>query len=141
MQRQRWSKYNVKDKRATILVVDDTPDVLLLMVRVLSSRGYRVVSASNGQEALEQMQQAHPDLVLLDLSMPMLNGWDTLSAIRQFAQSASLPVIAVTAHAMSGDREAVLLHGFNGYITKPLDMRLFLDTISATLQSAMQQRP
>ena len=141
MQRQRWSKYNVKDKRATILVVDDTPDVLLLMVRVLSSRGYRVVSASNGQEALEQMQQAHPDLVLLDLSMPMLNGWDTLSAIRQFAQSASLPVIAVTAHAMSDDREAVLLHGFNGYITKPLDMRLFLDTISATLQSAMQQRP
>jgi CheY-like chemotaxis protein len=125
----------MSDNAATILVVDDTPEVLGMIVKVLSTRGYQVLAARSGQEAIEHVRRASPDLVLLDLSMPRLNGWETLLALRQLPQMAELPVIAVTAHAMKGDREAVMQHGFTGYITKPLDMPLFLETVSSVLQS------
>lgn len=118
----------------TILVVEDSPDVRAVLVRLLQHNNYEVIETTNGFEALAQIQQHRPDLVLLDLSMPIMDGWTTLESIRALPGCATLPIVAVTAHTMGGDREAVLRHGFNAYVMKPLDIRIFLATIADTLR-------
>jgi CheY-like chemotaxis protein len=117
-----------------IMVVEDSPDVRAVMVRLLRYGGYDVIETVNGQEALARMREHEPALVLLDLSMPVMNGWMTLSAIRALPGGDRIPVVAVTAHAMTGDREAALKHGFDAYVTKPLDIHVFLDTVAKMLR-------
>jgi len=119
---------------ATILVVEDSPDVRELLVSLLTRSGYTVNSASNGKTALEMLQEQRPDLILLDLSMPIMDGWQTLAAIRALSDGAQRIVVAVTAHALPHERDEGLRRGFNAYITKPIDIRGFLQTIAALLQ-------
>jgi two-component system, cell cycle response regulator DivK len=122
------------DTRYTVLIAEDAPDIRDILARLLQRSGYRVIETSNGREALASLQAERPDVVLLDLSMPVIDGWDALSAIRAFPGGKQLPIVAVTAHAMVGDREAALRHGFNAYITKPLDLRSLLDLVKQLLQ-------
>jgi two-component system, cell cycle response regulator DivK len=118
----------------TVLIAEDAPDILDILARLLQRSGYRVIETSNGREALASLQAERPDVVLLDLSMPVVDGWDALSAIRALPDGEQLPVVAVTAHAMVGDREAVLRHGFDAYIAKPLDLRSLLDMVKQLLK-------
>ncbi len=117
----------------TIAVVEDNPDNRLLVQAILED-SYRVVEYENGADALAGMAQEVPDLVLLDISLPGMDGTEVLKRIREDVKLARLPVIAVTAHAMSGDRERFLAEGFDDYLTKPIvDEELLLEAIARRL--------
>jgi two-component system cell cycle response regulator DivK len=103
-----------------ILIVEDKPSSRELLRTVLEQLGYAVIEARDGDEALRQVRQQPPDLVLMDLQMPARNGYDVLQEIRKDPGLARLPVVAVTANAMPGDQEKVLAAGFTGYIAKPV---------------------
>ncbi len=105
----------------TILVAEDDPASRELMREILEAGGYRVLEACNGGEALQKMEEMEPDLVLLDIQMPGLDGFAVLRQLRQNPSYATLPVVALTAYAMRGDREKVLAAGFDAYLTKPVD--------------------
>ncbi len=104
-----------------ILVAEDDPLSRELVTELLEDWGYEVVEACDGREALQQIKETSPDLVLLDIQMPILNGFAVVSQLRQDARFAALRVVAVTAYAMQGDREKGLSAGFDAYITKPID--------------------
>ena len=111
---------------STILIAEDNPVNRELLREILEAGQYQVVEAGDGQEALAKLDQAQPDLVLLDINMPVLDGFATLSRIRNHPQFSQLPVLAVTAYAMKEDREKVLGAGFNGYLSKPIDAAALL---------------
>ena len=113
----------------TIAVVEDNPDNRLLLQALLSDR-YDVVEYDNGTDALAGMAASLPDLVLLDISLPGMDGNEILGRIRTDPRLRPLPVVALTAHAMAGDREKYLRAGFDDYITKPIvDETLLLAAI------------
>lgn len=103
----------------TILVVENEENNRCLMEQILGFAGYRYLSATNGLEALEVLDREHIDLVLIDLSMPVLDGYRATEIIRQRPDGAALPIVAVTAHAMSEDRELALRSGCTDYLAKP----------------------
>lgn len=104
----------------TVLVVDDEPDSIEVVTEVLEFYGAIVHYAYDGEQALAVLSRVKPNLILSDLSMPKIDGWGLLSAIRTDPALAEVPVIALTAHAMTGDRERGLAAGFTSYLTKPL---------------------
>ena len=116
-----------------IAVVEDNPDNRLL-VQVILEPLYEVVEYETGFAALEGLPKEKPDLVLLDISLPEMDGAEVLRRLRADPQLRSLPVIALTAHAMTGDREKFLAAGFNDYVTKPIvDENVLLDAIRRLL--------
>lgn len=102
-----------------IAVVEDNPDNRLLLRALLEPR-YDIQEYEDGLKALEQMPQQKPDLVLMDISLPHLSGVEVLAKMREDEALKDIPVISVTAHAMSGDREKYLGYGFNDYLAKPI---------------------
>ena len=106
-----------------VLVAEDNPVNRELLRELLENRGYDVVEAPDGQEALRMIEQTHPDILLLDIGMPVLDGFAVMRKIRQNPSLATLPVLAVTAYAMQGDRDNVLNAGFDGYLSKPINAR------------------
>lgn len=124
----------------TIAVVEDNADNRLLLQAILEGM-YRLVEYENGIDALAGLEASLPDLVLLDISLPGMDGNEILSRIRRDARLSRLPVIALTAHAMSGDREKYLAAGFNDYITKPIvDETVLLGAIARWLAASGSSR-
>ena len=117
---------------ARILVVDDEADILDLLSELLGESGYDVVRASDGREAMRALFQAQPDLVLLDVAMPELDGWQTLERIRD---ASDLPVLMLTARAGEDDKVRGLRAGANDYVTKPFSTRELLARIDALLRA------
>jgi CheY-like chemotaxis protein len=109
-----------------VLVLDDEPDSLEVATRVLKFYGASVHTASNGREGLEMIQSLRPRFVISDLSMPVMDGWEFLYNLRKDSQMDNIPVIALTAHAMAGDRERGIQAGFHNYLTKPLTPATFM---------------
>lgn len=105
-----------------ILVVEDNRDNMTLIVDVLSSLDYEVIQAMDGEEGLEKAKSEKPDLILMDLSLPKMDGWTATRTIKADETIKSIPVIALTAHAMVGDRERALEAGCDDYITKPINL-------------------
>jgi CheY-like chemotaxis protein len=103
------------------LIAEDNAVNRELLRELLESRGYDVVEACDGQEALKVIEQAQPDILLLDIGMPKMDGYAVVHKLREDPRLAKLPVVAVTAYAMQGDREKVLDSGFDGYLSKPID--------------------
>jgi CheY-like chemotaxis protein len=119
--------------KRTIGVVEDNPDNRLLL-RALLDDLYEIVEYETGQEALDGMSSSLPDLLLLDISLPGLDGMEVLRRIRTDMALTELPVIALTAHAMAGDKSRFLGAGFNDYVSKPIvDENLLLTTIEKWL--------
>jgi len=104
-----------------ILVVDDNPVSRELVREVLQRPDYQMLEASDGQKALDTIAQAEPDMVLMDIQIPIFDGYEVLHRIRSDPRFAALRVIALTAYAMPADRERALAAGFEAYITKPID--------------------
>ncbi|MGH9341597.1 MAG: response regulator [Acidobacteriota bacterium] len=102
-----------------IALVEDNPDNRML-VHVILEDHYEIIEYESGAQALEGIRESRPDLVLLDISLPELDGTEVLHEIRSDSELSSLPVIALTAHAMTGDREKYLAAGFNEYVAKPI---------------------
>ncbi len=105
----------------TVLVVDDMSDNLILISLSLQDMGYRVVTASNGADALNVAKLARPDLILMDIAMPQQDGLAATRRIREETDLQNIPVIALTAFDTDGFRQAAFDAGFNGYLTKPID--------------------
>lgn len=112
----------------SILILDDEPDSLEVARLVLRFYGAIIQTASNGKDGLEKLRSmlTPPRFIISDLSMPVMDGWTFLTELRQDASFKAIPVIALTAHAMVGDRERALEAGFNNYLTKPLSADTFI---------------
>ena len=105
----------------TALIIEDNPDNMVLITRFLEKFGYRTLQASTGMEGFEMALQKRPDFVILDIQLPDIEGTEVLRKIRSSEIGNSIPVIAMTSYAMSGDREKLLAAGCDGYIEKPID--------------------
>jgi two-component system, cell cycle response regulator DivK len=116
-----------------ILVVEDNPLNLKLVRDVLQFAGYDVVEAHSGEEGLRVAQEDPPDLVLMDLQLPGIDGTETLHRLRKGPLARDVPVVAVTAFAMAADRERAALAGFDGYVEKPISVRDLPGQIEAFL--------
>lgn len=112
-----------------ILIAEDNAVNRELMRELLETRGYVVVEASDGEEALTVIGLTQPDILLLDIGMPKLDGFAVIRKIRENPRLARLPVLAVTAYAMQGDQERILNAGFDGYLSKPVNSRSLGDEI------------
>lgn len=117
----------------TIAIVDDNADNILLL-KILLGDHYQVFTFDSGVKALESFKSAPPELVLMDISLPVMDGIAALKIMRADPLLKSIPVIALTAHAMRGDREVYLAHGFNDYFSKPiLDVSILIEMIERLL--------
>jgi two-component system, cell cycle response regulator DivK len=114
-----------------ILIVEDNEMNRDMLSRRLERRGFEVVMAVDGGEGVAMARSEMPDLVLMDMSLPVMNGWEATQAIRADASTAHLPVIALTAHSMPGDREKAMEAGCNDYDTKPVDLPRLLAKMAA----------
>jgi CheY-like chemotaxis protein len=104
-----------------VLVAEDNAVNRELLRELLEARGYAVFEACDGREALHMIEQTQPDILLLDIGMPVLDGFGVIREIRGNPRLATLPVLAVTAYAMQGDQEKIMMSGFNGYLSKPVN--------------------
>jgi CheY-like chemotaxis protein len=110
-----------QDKSLTVLLVEDTEDNRFMMRRLLEMTGYRVVEAMNGEEAVKLAERETPQLILMDLSLPVLDGLAATRLIRKLPQLALTPIIAVSAHDTSDFQSEAIKAGCNSYVTKPID--------------------
>jgi len=127
---------------ARILIIEDNPTNMELMAYLVTAFGYDVEVAPDGQTGVDLALHEPPDLIICDIEMPGLNGFDVLRTLRERSQTRNLAMIAVTAYAMVGDRERMLTAGFDGYLSKPIDPETFVKEIEAYLperkRSALQ---
>jgi two-component system cell cycle response regulator DivK len=123
----------MNDKR--ILYIEDNPENRLLVKRVLEAEGYRVFEAVDGQSGLEAAAETDPDLILLDISLPEMDGYTLAERFQDMPELTDVPVLAVTANVMKGDRERSLAAGCNGYIPKPID----IDRLPGQIERALQK--
>jgi CheY-like chemotaxis protein len=121
-----------------ILVAEDNAVNRELLRELLEARGYTVLEACDGQQALQMIEQALPELLLLDIGMPVLDGFGVILKIRENPRLAPLPVVAVTAYAMRGDREKILASGFDGYLSKPLNPSSLTEELDRLLTKSTQ---
>lgn len=106
-----------------ILVVEDNQDNREMVVKALKFNGYQVVEAVDGEEAIEKVKAEHPDLILLDIFLPKMDGYEATRRLKGDTSLRNIPIIALTAHAMKGSMEEALAVGCDGYISKPIDVR------------------
>ena len=120
---------------ATVLLIEDNEQNRYLATYLLEQHGYRVVAAHDGPQGVALAQELQPDLVLLDIQLPTMDGYAVAAALRQIDSLQTVPIIAVTSYAMVGDREKSLAAGCNGYIEKPINPDTFLAEITEFLHS------
>ena len=120
---------------ARILLVEDHEEIWDFLSRRLRRRGYEVALAHDGEAGIAQARSIRPDVILLDMNLPILDGWSTARALKADAQTRAIPVIALTAHAMTGDRDKALQAGCDDYHAKPIDFPKLLSQIGAAIET------
>ncbi len=118
---------------ATILYVEDNDDNVFMLRPRLERQGFRVLVAIDGESGLRLVREQRPDLILMDLSLPGLDGWEATRRLKADGATRAIPVIALSAHAMAGDRERALAAGCDDYDAKPVNFKRLLDKIRALL--------
>jgi CheY-like chemotaxis protein len=126
----RWKEGKVK---AQILYIEDNEQNFYLVNFILASRGHEVVWAKDGQAGIDTAVRVHPDLILLDIQLPVMDGYSVAKALRKDPELSESPIVALTSYAMPGDREKALQAGCNGYIEKPINPNVFASQIEAFL--------
>lgn len=121
---------------AKILLVEDNEMNRDMLCRRLQRRGHEVVIAVDGAEGVAMTRSERPDIVLMDMSLPVIDGWEATRQLKSAEHTKSIPIIALTAHAMSGDREKALEAGCDDYDTKPIDLERLLGKIAGQLESS-----
>ncbi|MEO1439994.1 MAG: response regulator, partial [Chloroflexota bacterium] len=106
-----------------ILVIEDNSDNMTLITDILNSLNYTVIQATDGEVGVQKANEDRPDLILMDLSLPKMDGWTATRQIKATPEIESIPVIALTAHAMVGDRERALEAGCDDYVSKPINLK------------------
>ena len=124
-----------EENRGTILYVEDNPDNRMLVRRILGAEGYTVHEADSATKAFEVLKTLRPDLILMDINMPEMDGYTLTARIRALPNMGMVPIVALTANVMKGDRERSLEAGCDGYIQKPID----IDTIGNQVERFMKR--
>jgi two-component system, cell cycle response regulator DivK len=117
-----------------ILLVEDNEMNRDMLSRRLVRNGFEVAIAVDGEQGIAMAQSEHPDLILMDMSLPVIDGWEATRRVRASGMTSDIPIIALTAHAMSGDREKAIEAGCDDYDTKPIEMPRLLEKINALLE-------
>jgi two-component system cell cycle response regulator DivK len=117
-----------------ILYVEDNDDNIYMLKHRLEGRDFEVLVARDGQTGIEAAREHRPDLILLDLGLPVLDGWETARLLKEDERTRSIPIIALSAHAMDGDRARALAAGCDDYDTKPVDFKHLLNKIATLLR-------
>ncbi|MFQ5593449.1 MAG: response regulator [Anaerolineae bacterium] len=119
--------------KPTILVIEDNEQNLYLITFILERNGYRVVQARDGREGIELAGRVRPALILLDIQLPAMDGYQVARRLKEMAETRDIPIVAVTSYAMVGDRERILAAGCTGYIEKPINPDTFIAEIEQYL--------
>ncbi len=119
-----------------ILIIEDEPKNLKLIRDLLQALGYMTMEATNGKQGIELAKAHKPDLILMDILMPVMDGFEATKILKTDAETKNIPIIVLTSHAMKGDEEKMLGIGCDEYITKPIDTREFLKNISEFLSNS-----
>ncbi len=122
--------------KGKILYIEDNEQNYYLVNILLKTRDYEVLWAQDGQEGIDKADQSRPDLILLDIQLPVMDGYEVAKRLRSNLELSKIPIVAVTSYAMSGDREKALSAGCNGYIEKPIDPDTFLAQIDGYFPGA-----
>ena len=122
--------------RPKILVIEDNEQNLYLTTFILEKRGYEVIQASEGSEGIRLASQTTPDLILLDIQLPGMDGYEVAHALRNNLALEGVPIVAVTSYAMVGDRERALAAGCSGYVEKPINPETFAAEIAMSLRAS-----
>jgi CheY-like chemotaxis protein len=120
---------------ATILYIEDNPDNSLLVQRALEARGYQVLWAVSGASGIEQAEARPPDLILLDINLPDIDGYEVARRLRAHAGLRTVPIMAITANALKGDAEKAFAAGCDAYIAKPIQLHELWDRVAALVQA------
>ncbi len=120
---------------STILIVEDNDKNMKLARDILQAKGYATLEAVTGEDGVRLGKEHLPDLVLMDIQLPGINGIEALRQLREHAATASIPVIAVTASVMASDRRQITDAGFDGYVGKPINLKEFLDAVKRGLEA------
>lgn len=118
-----------------ILVVEDNQFNLELIVNILQVRGYEICTATTGKEAIELAKKELPDLILMDIQLPVIDGYEATRKIKEDPKCKRIPIVAITSYAMKEDKEKILESGCDGYIVKPIDTRELPKTVAKFLQN------
>jgi len=119
--------------KETILVIEDNAQNIYLVTFILEKHGYRVIQASDGETGICLARQHRPDLILMDIQLPVMDGHAIARALKRDPQLSGIPIVAVTSYAMVGDRESILEAGCEGYIEKPINPETFMAQVEAHL--------
>jgi CheY-like chemotaxis protein len=119
-----------------LLLVEDNELNRDMLSRRLQRKGYEMVIATDGQQGVQVAQEQHPDLILMDMSLPVIDGWEATRLLKADASTQSIPVVALTAQAMAGDREKAMEAGCDDYDTKPIELPRLLEKIEALLNKS-----
>lgn len=117
-----------------ILIVDDDEKNCKLMRVILQNYGYETIEAGDGEQAVRLAKERIPDLILMDIQMPVMDGIEAFRILRADPTTKDIKIIAITSYAMKSDKERLLVEGFNGYISKPIDVKEFINTIKSVLE-------
>lgn len=124
------------ERQVLVLIVDDSPTETHILANMLKKAGYAVETASNGEEGVQRARALHPDVILMDVIMPVLNGFEATRMLRRDAATADIPIIMVTTKDLQTDRAWGLRQGATDYLTKPVDQKLLLERIRAVLEGS-----
>jgi CheY-like chemotaxis protein len=124
-----------------ILYVEDNEDNIVLLQGRLVDRGYAVSIARDGREGVVTARAERPDLILMDMSLPVMDGWEATRELKGDPATAAIPVIGVSAHAMAGDRDSALAAGCDDYVTKPVDIEELIEKARALMKSGEGKQP
>ena len=124
-----------------ILIVEDTPLHMKLMEMTLRAQNYTLLKATDGEEALDMAARERPDLILMDIRLPKMSGFEVAKKLRENPALSHIPIIAITAHAMSGDRDKIIASGCDTYLTKPVDTRQLPGVITEMLLKRKKETP
>jgi CheY-like chemotaxis protein len=120
----------------SILLVEDNEDNLLMYSTSLRHAGYNVIEATNGEEGIAKARSARPHLILMDISIPIIDGWEATQILKQDARTRHIPIVALTAHALASDRAKADQLGFDGYLPKPCEPRVVVREVKRLLELA-----
>ncbi|MFO7260307.1 MAG: response regulator [bacterium] len=116
-------------RKKTVLLVEDNEDNLVVYRTILDHVGYNVLEARDGEEGVNRARQEHPDLILMDISIPKIDGWEATRRLKADQATRDIPIIALTAHALEEDRERAIAAGCDGYLAKPVEPRRVVEEV------------
>src|SRR3989338_7800848 len=120
----------MQNPKKKVLVVEDNPMNMILIKEILAANGFEVIEAYNGHDAIKRVSEEMPDLILMDLNLPKMDGVTATKILKSNTPSKAIPIVAITASAMKGDEEKILAEGFDGYIAKPIEMKKFMKDVA-----------